>query len=91
MFVLSTAIWSRAAFTNARVTMPNVSDVVDRIQICPAFVVVEILPPSLHDVQRLSISDAQRRTDVLATYIENLIGTQARGSGSTVRGFRESD
>src|SRR6185503_10486184 len=58
---------------------------VDRIQIGAAFIVVEILPVSLHYVQRSSVGSAQRGADVLAPAFQDLLRAKTRGREAVFR------
>jgi hypothetical protein len=60
-------------FHYPRVTVTYVSDIIDRIEIGATVGIVEVLFRTLHYVQRLTISDAQRRTQMFVTNLTYLV------------------
>src|SRR5437762_749663 len=62
----------RASLDNARMTMPDMRNIVVRVDVCSAFGVVEILHPSTHDFDRILVRNAEIVTDVCAPVRERL-------------------
>ncbi len=63
-------------FDDTRVAVPDMADVVDAIQISPPIFVVEVLHPAAHDLERVTVRDAEGFADMLRPQAADVLAAQ---------------
>ena len=58
---------------HTRVTVPHVAHVVDRVKVGATVLIVQVLHPAAHNLERLAIRDTERWADMLRPHFTNLL------------------